>query len=59
MVADRDWFHAAPDMYFEFYTTPLLKVYMPLDEVKNLTSSVFARVKAVVRRGGFATFDVG
>src|SRR5436189_5123338 len=28
-VADRDWFHEPPDMFFEFYTRPRLKVFMP------------------------------
>src|SRR5689334_19319618 len=32
-VGDRDWFHAPPDMFFIFYTTPRLKVFMPEDEI--------------------------
>jgi hypothetical protein len=59
-VADRDWFHAPADMFFAFYTYPPLKVYMPRDENKeDYASSYFVRIKDILRRGGFDTFDLG
>ena len=59
-VADRDWFHEAPDMFFEFYTRPRLRVFMPLDESKETYGSgVFARIQNVMRLGGFHSLDLG
>ena len=59
-VADRDWFHEPADMFFEFYTTPRLKIFMPLRESKeDYASSFFVRVQCMLRGGGFDTFDLG
>ena len=59
-VADRDWFHAGPDMFFEFYTRPRVKVYMPLDGQKESYGSTwFLRIQNVIRQGGFETVDLG
>jgi hypothetical protein len=59
-VADRDWFHEPADMFFEFYTTPRLKLCMPRDESKeDYGSSYFVRIQNVLREGGFDTFDLG
>jgi hypothetical protein len=59
-VADRDWFHAPPDMYFEFYTRPRLKVFMPVDETKeSYGGTCFVRIQNVIRSGGFETIDLG
>ena len=59
-VADRDWFHEPADMFFEFYTSPRLKVCMPRDERKeDYGLSYFVRVQSVLRKGGFHTFDLG
>ena len=59
MVADRNWFRAPQDRYFRFYTDPRLTVYMPSDDSVNYTESVFFQIQAVVRQGGYATFDLG
>src|SRR5262245_38729099 len=60
LVADRDWFHQPADMFFEFYTSPPLKVFMPREERKdNYQSSFFVRIQNVLRQGGFQTFDLG
>ena len=60
LVADRDWFHQPAGMFFTFYTTPRLKVYMPREETKaDYASSYFVRVQEVLSQGGFHTFDVG
>jgi hypothetical protein len=59
-IADRDWFHEPAEMFFEFYTKPPLKVYMPRDESKaQYASSYFVRIQNVLREGGFHTFDLG
>ena len=59
-VADRDWFHDGPDMFFEFYTRPRIKVYMPLDEQKESYGPTwFVRIQNVIRQGGFNTSDLG
>ena len=59
-VADRDWFHAPADMYFEFYTSPPLKIFMPRDESKSdYASSYFVRLQTIIGEGGFDTCDLG
>ena len=59
-VADRDWFHEPADMFFEFYTNPPLKVFMPRDEVKDpYNASHFVRLQQVLGEGGFQTVDLG
>ena len=59
-VADRDWFHDGPDMFFEFYTEPRLKVFMPADETKeSYGGTCFVRIQNVIRAGGFHTNDLG
>ena len=59
-VADRDWFHEPADMFFEFYTNPRLKVYMPQEESKeDYMASFFSRIQSVLRQGGFHTNDLG
>jgi len=59
LVADRDWFHPPQDRYFRFYTDPPMTVYMPADDAADYEESVFFRVQAVIRCGGFETYDVG
>jgi hypothetical protein len=59
MIADRDWFHAPPNRFFRFYTTPPITVYMPADDVQKHAQSYFARIQHVIRVGGFTTFDLG
>ena len=59
-VADRDWFHASADMYFEFYTTPRVKLFMPVDErTDDYASAYFVRIQVVIAQGGFNTVDLG
>jgi hypothetical protein len=59
-VGDRDWSHEPADMFFEFFTVPPLKVYMPRDETKdNHRSSYFDRLQRVMEQGGFHTWDLG
>ena len=58
-VADRYWFHDPQDMFFVFYTTPRIKIFMPHDEVKEVTNSCFGRVRDLLIRGGFNSFDLG
>jgi hypothetical protein len=59
VIADRDWFHAPPDRFFRFYTTPPITVYMPADDVHEHAQSHFGRIQQVIRSGRFATFDMG
>ena len=59
-VGERDMFHAPQDTFFEFYTTPRIRVYMPVDDVlDSYIATCFARVQAVLAAGGFHTFDLG
>jgi hypothetical protein len=58
-VADRDWFHAPPDRFFRFFTTPPLVVYMPDEAGVGYGETVFRRLQEVIGRGGFNTFDLG
>jgi len=59
-VADRDWFHAPPDRFFAFYTSPRLVVFMPTDELADgYAETYFARIQQIIREGGFDTFDLG
>jgi hypothetical protein len=59
MVVDRDWFHLPKGRYFLWYTNPPLKTCMPEDELAGYTPSYFFRIQAVLRAGGYATFDLG
>ncbi|MEM6506335.1 MAG: hypothetical protein AAF711_12915 [Planctomycetota bacterium] len=59
-VADRDWFHSPPDMFFRFYTKPALTIYMPVDEVKEpYSSSHFVQIQEIMLQGGFHSIDLG
>ena len=59
-VADRDWFHAPTEMFFEFYTEPRMRVFMPIEETKEpYGASHFARLQGVLAAGGFQTVDLG
>jgi hypothetical protein len=58
-VADRDFFHAPPDRFFRFYTTPPLIVYMPVGDSYFPQATCFAAVKQVLGAGGFDTVDLG
>jgi hypothetical protein len=59
LVADRDWFHPPPNRFFLWYTDPLLRTYMPVDEPADYAASYFSRIQAVLWSGGYATFDMG
>jgi hypothetical protein len=58
-VADRDWFHAPPDRFFRFYTTPPLIVYMPDSEAIHYTESCFVQLRQLLETGGYHTIDLG
>jgi hypothetical protein len=58
-VGDRDWFHAAPDRFFAFYTSPPVVVYMPDESGVEYGQTTFRRIQDVIARGGFGTFDLG
>jgi hypothetical protein len=62
-IADRDWFHEPADMFFEFYTTPRLRVCMPREEIEEIKedygSSFFVRIQSLICQGGFHTLDCG
>jgi hypothetical protein len=60
LIANRDWFQKPADRYFQFFTSPPLKVFMPRNEIANdYISSFFLRLQTVVRQGGFDTIDLG
>jgi len=60
MVGERDWFHSPPDMFFEWYTSPPIRTYMPVDECKDsYTGSYFFRIRQAVESGGYGTYDLG
>jgi hypothetical protein len=58
-IAERDWFHAPPDRFFRFYTTPPITVYMPTDEAEDFGRGCFHRIQNVIRSGGLTTLDLG
>lgn len=59
-IADRDWFHAPPDRFFRFYTTPPLTISMPVDDAQDWESSCFARIESIIHaEGRFTTADLG
>ncbi len=59
-VADRDWFHAPPDRFFRFYTTPRLTILMPTDEPEDHDCGHFARIDNVIHaERRFTTLDLG
>ena len=59
-VADRDWFHEPQDMFFRFFTDPVITVYMPSDEIKDpMNESCFFKIQQVLRAGGFQSCDLG
>jgi hypothetical protein len=55
LVADSHFAVPPADRSFRFYTDPALTVYMPADEPVGLAGSCFARVREVMRAGGFHT----
>jgi hypothetical protein len=59
-VGERDWFHPPSERFFRFYTRPRIVVFMP-DEPSDIDcgSTLFYRVKEVMREGGFTTWDLG
>src|SRR5262249_7364910 len=59
-VGERDWFHPPSERFFRFYTEPPVVVYLP-DEDPSLDgcSSLFGRIRGLIRVGGFQTWDLG
>ena len=58
-VADRDWFHPAKDRSFAFYTSPMIVVHLIEEPELPYDQSLFVRIRAVMRSGGYETFDLG
>lgn len=59
-VGERDWFHPPPDRFIRFFSNPRIVVYMAAEpEDVNYAETLFYRVKAVMARGGFTTWDLG
>jgi hypothetical protein len=58
-VADRDWFNAPGKRYFEFYTSPRIKLYVPDTEEMGYGDSIFFKVREVIENGKYSTFDLG
>ena len=47
-------------MFFIFYTTPQLKIFMPREESKEVyLASYFFRIQEVISTDGFHTSDLG
>ena len=58
-VAERDWFQAEGEKYFTFYTEPPLTIYLPAEEGMGYRQSLFGRVKVLIQRGGYDSWDLG
>ena len=58
-VADRDSFHAPQDRYFQFFTQPPIKIFMPLDDPEEVQSSTYWRVREILWQGGYNSYDLG
>jgi hypothetical protein len=58
-VGERDWFHAPPDRFIRFFTSPPVVVYMPDEVGVEYGNTVFRRAQEVMLRGGFSTWDLG
>jgi hypothetical protein len=58
-VGERDWFHASPDRFIRFFTSPRIVVYMPDETGVEYPYTVFRRAQQVMSRGGFSTWDLG
>ncbi|PQO32814.1 hypothetical protein DTL21_21785 [Bremerella cremea] len=58
-VAYRDWFHAPPERFFRFHTSPPLTITMPVDEPADYAASNFFAIQQVIRAGGYETLDLG
>jgi hypothetical protein len=58
-VGERDRFHAPPERFIRFFTSPPVVVYMPDETGVDYPNTVFRRVQEVLSRGGFSTWDLG
>lgn len=56
-VADRDWCHDPQERYFDFYTEPRVRVYMPKTDGTGYEGTCFQRIKDVMLAGGFHSHD--
>lgn len=50
-VADRNWFNTPGKRYFEFYTSPRIKLYVPDTEEMGYSDSIFCKVREVIENG--------
>lgn len=57
-VAARCWSIEPADRYFSFYTKPRIKIYMPMDEIKDYEASYFYRIVRVICEREFHTDDM-
>lgn len=58
-VANRDWYSPTKIRYFEFYTNPTIRVFMPEQDLAvSYLDSVFFCAQRVIAAGGFSTFDM-
>src|SRR5207248_138873 len=46
-----------PDSYFEFFTKPMIRIYMPADGPAHYPDSHFSRIQQLIRAGGFKFLD--
>ena len=58
-VGERDWFHAPPDRFIRFFSSPPLTLYMPDERGVPYPQTVFRRLQDVLLQGGFSTWDLG
>src|SRR6476661_354700 len=45
------------DSYFEFFTQPAIRIYMPADRPTRYPDSDFSRIQQLIRGGGFKFLD--
>lgn len=57
-VANRDWCRPPSERYFEFYTEPRVKVYMPDGNNEGADGARFQRIKELMLAGGFHSCDL-
>lgn len=58
-VADRDWFNEPGSRYFEFYTSPRIRVYIPDTEEMDYGETLFFKVREVIESGRYSSVDLG
>jgi hypothetical protein len=60
MVGEKDWFHAPPERWMRFFTSPPLTISMPADEITGpYGETYFYRIQDVLATGGYWLNDLG